>query len=120
MQNNRKIGSLFEKKAAMLLRENGLLILEKNYRDRFGEIDLIALDKDCVVFVEVKYRAGEKAGTPFSAVNFKKQQRISRLCDRYRMEHQISEFSPMRFDVIGFTGQEATWLKNAFDYIPKR
>ena len=92
-------------------------MVAKNFRNRSGEIDINAMDGETLVFVEVKYRKNTDAGSPLSAVDFRKQRQICRVSDFYRMTHGVSEFTSMRFDVIGFLGEEITWMKNAFDYV---
>ena len=73
--NKRQIGTLYEEKAARLAhRQAGYEILERNYRCRAGEIDLIAKDHDFLVFVEVKYRENASMGTPLEAVGKTKRQ----------------------------------------------
>jgi putative endonuclease len=83
-----------------------------------GEIDIIASDEGAICFVEVKYRKSSKAGYPAEAVNSKKQYTISRTADHYRMKNHLSENIQYRFDVISMIGDEITWYKNAFQYIP--
>ena len=117
--NKREVGAAYEKKAGLFLREQGLAILEYNFRSRYGEIDLVAKDGETTVFVEVKYRRNEAGGTPEEAVDYRKQRRICRVADYYRMIHQMGDFSPVRFDVVAVCGQEIRWYQNAFDYVGK-
>lgn len=117
MSNTRKLGGEYEKLAATYLQQHGCKVLEQNFRNRSGEIDIIAMDGETLVFVEVKYRKNTDAGSPLSAVDFRKQRQICRVSDFYRMTHGVSEFTSMRFDVIGFLGEEITWMKNAFNYV---
>lgn len=116
-QNNRTCGTLYEEMAAGYLQNNGLQILEKNFRTRYGEIDLIAKEGDTLVFAEIKYRRDSSRGYPQEAVGYRKQQKICRVSDYYRMQHRISEFQAVRFDVIGICGEELTWIRNAFAYV---
>lgn len=81
-----------------------------------GEIDIIAKDGAYLVFVEVKYRAGEGTGNPLEAVTKAKQRTISKVALYYRMTHGYGEFSPSRFDVVAILGDEIRLVKNAFDY----
>lgn len=118
MRNKRKVGQLFEQRAVEFLEDHGLKILEKNYRCRSGEIDLIARDDSYVVFVEVKYRHCEKTGYASEAVDGRKQRTISRVADYYLMCHFSSWDIPCRFDVVGIDGDEIHWYKNAFEYQP--
>lgn len=125
--NKRKIGSKYEEMAASYLAAHGLKILEHNFRNRYGEIDIIARDKGYTVFVEVKYRTGSMAGVPEEAVTPKKQWTICRVSDYYRMLHGMGDDAAIRYDVLAIhTGAEAKvlentdlrWYKDAFPYIP--
>ena len=91
-------------------------ILVRNFRCRFGEIDLIAKQDDTYIFIEVKYRTGRTAGDPTSAVDGKKQKKISKTADYYRMLHQIPMDVPCRFDVVAETPEEIRVYANAFYY----
>ena len=73
---NKIEGDMGETRAAKFLREKGYRILQTNYKTKFGEIDIIAQDKNVIVFVEVKERATLAFGRPIEAVNFQKQQTI--------------------------------------------
>ena len=74
--NRRKIGAAYEEAAAVFLEKNGVHILEKNFRCRQGEIDLIGRDGEYLVFFEVKYRKSADLGLPAEAVGAAKQRRI--------------------------------------------
>lgn len=115
--NKRKKGAEYEMKAAQYLRQQGVHILECNYRNRQGEIDIIGRDGEYLVFFEVKYRRDNSRGNPAEAVNYSKQRNICRVADYYRMIHRIGEFSAMRYDVIAICGDELVWYKNAFEHI---
>lgn len=114
--NKRKVGSHYEEQAAKFLENQGYEILEKNYRNFMGEIDLIGRDGDYLAFVEVKYRRDKRRGAALEAVNSQKQRRISRAALLYRAQKQIPEETPCRFDVVGMDGGEITLVKNAFDF----
>ena len=114
--NKRRLGGVYEEQAARYLEEQGLVIVERNYRFRFGEIDLIAQDGEYLVFVEVKYRSSRNSGSPLAAVDAAKQHVISRVAKNYLLTCRRSVDIPCRFDVVGFDGDEITWVKNAFDY----
>lgn len=113
--NKRTVGDEYENKAAEFLEKQGYKILERNYRNRYGEIDIIAKDKDYLVFVEVKYRNSIRDGLPAEAVDFHKQNKITKVAMYYCMQKRISEYEPMRFDVVGILGEEITLYKNAFE-----
>ena len=112
--NKRETGSRYENLAASFLEEKGFRILEKNYRRKTGEIDLIARDGSVLVFAEVKYRHGDAYGNPADAVGSVKQHRIRRTAEWYLLEHGISFQSPCRFDVISILDGEIQHIQNAF------
>ena len=109
-------GAWGEECAAAYLCRHGYRILARNYSCRFGEIDLIAKQDDTYIFIEVKYRTGRTAGDPTSAVDGKKQKKISKTADYYRMLHQIPMDVPCRFDVVAETPEEIRVYANAFYY----
>lgn len=114
--NKRKLGFAKEDEAARFLTECGLKILELNYSNRFGEIDIIARDGDYTVFVEVKYRKTASSGYPEEAVGFTKARRISKVADYYRVCKKLSGDAPVRFDVVAVEGDNIRWYKDAFSY----
>jgi len=115
--NKREIGTIKEDLAGKFLIDNGLSILEKNYRVRSGEIDIIARDGSYLVFVEVKYRKTASSGHPEEAVNYNKMKQICKVSNHYRIYKKIPDNQSIRFDVIAIEGDEIRWYKNAFDYI---
>lgn len=115
--NTRKTGAEYEELAADYLKQQGIRILERNYRNRIGEIDLIGRDKEYLIFFEVKYRKNLKTGSPAEAVTAAKQKKICRVADYYRLTHGIGEFCAVRYDVISICNMEITWYQNAFSHI---
>lgn len=113
--NKRQTGALYEEQAAEYLEKKGYHILERNYRCRQGEIDLIAKDGSYLVFVEVKYRHSRGKGHPAEAVDIRKQQRIARTAVHYCYKHRIREDHPCRFDVVSILDSETEHIKNAFE-----
>ena len=111
-KNRRAVGREKEELAAQYLENKGCRILEKNYRNRWGEIDLILEDGGFLVFAEVKYRSSVKNGLPEEAVDYRKQQRIRNCARRYLAGKTID--TPCRFDVIGILGEKIRWSKDAF------
>ena len=73
------LGNRGERLAARYLRRQGFKIFSRQYSNRLGEIDLIALDGDCLVFVEVKTRRSQEAGDPVEAVTLGKQKQLTKL-----------------------------------------
>ena len=115
--NTREKGTEYEKIAAKFLQNHGVIISEYNYRNRQGEIDIIGKDGEYSVFFEIKYRKNDASGQPAEAVDYRKQRKICKVADYYRMMHQIGEFSPVRYDVVAICGTEITWYQNAFAHI---
>ncbi len=105
--------------AARFLVRQGYALVERNYRLRSGEIDIIARDRQTLVFVEVKTRRGNRFGSPFDAVDNRKQQQICRTALAYLTAHGLEE-SAVRFDVVAVYLDEGQprieLMKNAFEY----
>ena len=114
--NHVEKGHYYEQEAADYLASCGYQILEMNYRGRHGEIDLIAMDDEYLVFVEVKYRASDKLQAPSEAVDRKKQRHISLTARQYMLSHKMSEHQFCRFDVVAFVRNQPVLYKNAFEY----
>lgn len=113
-QNNRAIGTEYEELACEYLLRHGYKILERNFRCRQGEIDIIAKDGDYLVFIEVKYRRNGLEGDPAEAVDYRKQARILRTARFYMNYTRISEDVPCRFDVVAVLGKDVRLIKDAF------
>jgi putative endonuclease len=88
-----------EDAACRELQRRGYAIIERRYRTRFGEIDIIARDGETTVFVEVKTRAGSDFGEGAEAVTPLKQRRIGQMAVDYASRHRLHD-SPCRFDVV--------------------
>ncbi len=114
VQNKRKLGAEVEEKAALYLVSQGAEILERNFRNSRGEIDIICRQDGYLVFVEVKYRSSVQKGAPQEAVGTAKQKVICRVADYYRCIHGIRQSVPVRYDVITVLGDELRWYRNAF------
>lgn len=115
--NRRKIGNAGEEQAAAYLRQMGFTILERNYRTPFGEVDIIALKDEVVVYFEVKYRSTVNYGDPLEAVNYKKQRQISRVANYHYASYARERELLCRFDVIGIYGDGTIrHIENAFYY----
>ena len=121
MKDTAKIttGKEGEKIAAAFLKKNGYRISEINFRCILGEIDIIARDKDEIVFIEVKTRKSGELGYPEQAVGIRKQKKMSQLALWYLQKKNIPD-ACARFDVVAITmlpsGNEIKLIKNAFDF----
>lgn len=115
MINNKVLGSAGEKMAVDYLKKNKYKILECNYVNKVGEIDIICFDKktNTYVFVEVKTRTTLKHGYPREAVNNYKQNKIKSVATIYAMSNNIYN-EKIRFDVIEILNNELTHIVNAF------
>ena len=112
------LGTEGERVAEKYLRRQRYAILQRNYRCRAGEVDLVALDGDTVVFVEVKTRTQPGFGSPLEAVDPRKQLQVQRAAQYYLTENRLQERNA-RFDVGGvwWDGGAVRWelVKNAFE-----
>lgn len=115
--NTRRIGTAHERQTETFLKEKGYRIVARNYRCRSGEIDLIARDGECLVFVEVRYRTDTGKGHPLETVDTRKQRRICKVSDVYRYHNHIGTDEPVRYDVVAVLGDELVHLENAFPYL---
>ncbi|MGD8470245.1 MAG: YraN family protein [Desulfobacterales bacterium] len=113
-----KFGEQGEALAARRLKKAGYKIIETNYRTRLGEIDIIAKDKDTIVFVEVKSRRSVYFGNPKQAVTLQKQKKISMVA-LYYLKSTGQSTAKARFDVVTVvSNQDKTQveiIKNAFE-----
>lgn len=98
----RSLGQRGELAAERFLLRDGVAIVERGYQDKFGEIDLIAVDEQTIVFVEVKTRSSDKAGLPAEAVDETKQRHLTKTALGYMKWHRLTECRA-RFDVIAIT-----------------
>ena len=112
-QENRVKGDIGENKAVKYLIDKGYEILETNYKNKLGEIDIIAKDDTRIVFVEVKARATAKYGYPREAVNEYKQRKIRMVAESYLKSKRLLN-SYIRFDVIEILAGNITHLIAAF------
>lgn len=100
MSDNRKrLGDFGEQIAKDRLEKHGYEIVQCNYRCSIGEIDIIARDRDCLVFVEVRTKRDRQFGTPEESITLAKQARLIELAETYLQEHQISS-EHWRIDVV--------------------
>jgi putative endonuclease len=96
------LGQRGELAAERFLLKQGMVIVARGFEDKFGEVDLIAVDDDTIVFVEVKTRTSDKAGLPAEAVDETKQQHLTKTAHGYLKWHRLTECRA-RFDVIAIT-----------------
>lgn len=110
---NKVTGAVGEKLAVKYLRKNKYKILEINYTNKIGEIDIIARQKDILIFVEVKNRSSVRFGLPGEAVTTKKQHKIRLVATSYlKIKKQLN--SKCRFDVIEVLDGQVNHIIEAF------
>lgn len=102
-----------EDQALAYLQQQGLQLLERNFRCKGGEIDLIMQDGKVLVFVEVRVRSDGKFGGAAASVGSAKQKRLIIAAQVYLQRHTMPP--SCRFDVIAFDDKKMTWLKNAIE-----
>ncbi|AON57070.1 YraN family protein [Herbaspirillum seropedicae] len=111
--SRQRTGEAAEQQALTHLRQQGLQLLERNYRCQGGEIDLIMREGDTVVFVEVRARASASYGGAAASVTPAKQRRLILAAQRW-LQAQAGT-PPCRFDVVTLDGQQLQWLRNAIE-----
>ena len=118
LNQKQQFGKESEAIAVSHLKKNGYRILERNYRSKLGEIDIIAKDKGTLVFVEVKAKRSDRFGNPKEAVTLKKQRKISQVA-LYYLNDTNQNRSKARFDVVAISLMQdrptVEIIKNAFD-----
>ena len=114
-----ELGRSGEALAERYLKKKGYRILERNFRGRYGEIDIIAGKADGLIFIEVKTRSGSKYGAPKEAVDARKASRIIKASQEYMQSKGTPEDTAIRFDVIGISTEkeepEIEHIEAAFD-----
>ena len=112
------LGNIGEEKAYHFLKKQGLKLIEKNFYSRFGEIDLIMLDKNTLVFIEVRSRKNMGFGSPLESITSVKQKKLRKTADFFFLKNVNYSKMPARFDVILIpptSGNDPiNWLQNAF------
>ena len=114
-RNTVAMGASAETAATRLLLDLGYHIVERNFRCRAGELDLIARDRNALVFVEVRSRSDADHGHAAEMVDAHKQRQVARVASHYlAMRDPGFNYDEVRFDVIAITGGQAELLQDAF------
>jgi len=120
--DTRTRGGHWERFAESFLNRHGLKTLDRNFHDRFGEIDLVLLDGQTLVFAEVRFRAHSSHGSGADSVTWTKRGRIVRTAERYLQRNARHRDRFCRFDVIsiGLEGGKPAvrWIRSAFSADP--
>lgn len=111
------LGNRAENLAHKYLVKQGLKSVTRNYRCRFGEIDLIMTDEEYLVFIEVRYRRSQTFGGALQSIDARKQDKLRRTAQNYLIHHKMND-TACRFDILCLDGRqekpEIEWIKNAF------
>lgn len=117
--SSKELGDWSEKLACDWLIGHKLKLKERNFRSRYGEIDLIMKDQDCLVFVEVRYRKNAIFGSAEESVNHKKCQRLIATAEKYLLINDYGINTNLRFDVVAISPAKESdlhctinWIKN--------
>lgn len=112
-KDGKRLGERGEDAAAAYLERAGMTVLERNWRTECGEVDIIALEDETIVFCEVKTRKTAAKGTPDDAVTPAKQRKYSRLARAYLQANAIDDV-PVRFDVVSLLvlGEDRALLRH--------
>ncbi len=116
----RLLGDRGERAASRFLKNLGYTIVARQYRNQYGEVDIIAIDNDRIVFVEVKTRKSTNTGQPFEAVDRRKQQKLTRLALSW-MKKTKPLHQSARFDIISIVWPDEggepqiRHIRNAFE-----
>ncbi len=106
-------GKKGEIKAVLFLKKHGYKILETNFKNKIGEIDIIAEKDGVIVFIEVKNRSTYRFGRPIEAVDFRKQNKIKKVAEIYLMIKN-KYYNDVRFDVVEVSNDNLEHIENAF------
>lgn len=118
ISNRTETGRAAEALARGHLERHGLRLLAQNWLCRRGELDLVMLDGDTVVFVEVRYRRHNGWGGALESVDARKRERLIQAAQHFLQQESRWSRSPCRFDVVAIGPGQATelnWLQNAFE-----
>lgn len=96
---NKDIGNYGEDISYDFLKKQGYYILSRNFRTRYGEIDIICKKDDLIIFIEIKSRYNYNHGSPIEAITYSKQMQIIKLCKFYIYTNNLTKYN-IRFDVI--------------------
>ena len=111
-RENKRLGKSGENQAVRYLKQSGYKILERGYKNPFGEVDIVASKDDTVAFIEVKTRLNENYGAPSEAVDRRRREKYIKAAQYYFYGKQIDV--TVRFDIIEILRGEINHIENAF------
>lgn len=108
-------GRAAEQRSADWLQQRGCQIIARNHHCRYGELDLVVLQGETLVFVEVRSRGNSRHGHPYESVDRHKQKKLIAAAQDFLQRHPEHAWRNCRFDIIGICQDKSpTWLQNAF------
>ncbi|MBQ7668001.1 MAG: YraN family protein [Clostridia bacterium] len=119
---NKTVGNFGEEMATKYIEKQHYKILDRNFNTRLGELDIVALNKDCLCFIEVKTRTTDKYGKPMDAVNYVKRNHLINAAKIYITKNKLINYKA-RFDIVevfvkkddnNFEVEKINLIKNAF------
>lgn len=110
---NKFVGTQGELSVEKYLRKKSYKILQTNFKTKLGEFDIVAKDRNTIVFIEVKRRESLAFGRPSEAVDVRKQSKIRRTAEGYLIRNKLLDV-PVRFDVVELVGEIINHIENAF------
>ena len=110
----RNEGSVAEERALAHLVRQGLSLVQRNYRYKGGEIDLVMRDGNTLVFIEVRKRASMRFGGAVASIDHAKQARLVKTAQHFLQN--LSPVPPCRFDVVAQEGEHLSWLQNVIQF----
>ena len=113
-RDTRTVGNDAENLALRFLKKQGLTPVTQNYRCRLGEIDLVMLARDCLVFVEVRFRSANRFATARQSVDSRKQLKLIKTAAVFLSKNQHYARHAIRFDVVAVDDQTVEWICDAF------
>lgn len=115
----RAAGDLFERRARAELERAGLSCLAQNFNTRYGELDLVMMEGNTIVFIEVRRRNSALQGDAAASITLSKQAKLVKAAELWLAAHPSQAIHNCRFDVIAYDGPletlRTTWLRGAFE-----
>lgn len=112
------IGTVVENAACDFLQQRAVQIVQRNFRCKLGEIDIVALEQQMLVFVEVRFRKNSAYGSAAESIDWRKQQKIVRTAERFLQTNPAFNTHRCRFDVVAISNTiqapHIEWIKDAF------
>ena len=112
--STRERGRAGEDRAVAFLRSRGLEIVARNVTSFGAELDIIARERETIVFVEVRGRADDRRGHPLETIDARKQARLRRAATGWLIERDLWERVAVRFDAIALVGERLEWVRDCF------